>query len=479
MGAGAVESSRALFRESDIPTFETPESAVNAFSRLAEYRDNQQQLLEVPEPRDRELPPDVRGAARIVEGALAEDREVLTLAESKAALAAFHIPILRSMPAHSAQDAVIIAQEIGFPVVVKIESPDITHKSDVGGVLLDLRSAEDVQQAFRRVMDNARASRPDAVLDGVVVEPMWQGTGGRELMVGMVRDPLFGPIISFGLGGTLVEVLDDQEVALPPLNRVLARALIARTRAGRWLGPFRGTPGVDQRALESLLMRVSEMACELPWIQEMDLNPIIASEAGVIAADARIIVSKRGPASRRYDHMAIHPYPAELLENVVLGDGTRVEIRPIRPEDALIERAFVNGLSNRSRYLRFMHGMRELSAQMLSRFTQIDYDREMALIAVIEQDAGERQIGVARYASLDQAGVCEFAIVVADDWQGQGLARRLLSSLIEIARQRRFTTMVGDVLRENRHMLEFVRALGFECIDDPEDTSIVRVELGL
>jgi len=479
MGAAQVAAGRALFHERDIPTFETPESAVDAFSRLAAYHDNQRQLLEVPEPRDREAPPDLDGASRIIEGVLLEGRETLSVAESKAVLAAFRIPILSSLPARTAGDAVIIAQELGFPVVLKIDSRDITHKSDVGGVLLNLRSAEEVQEGFRRIMDTVRVHEPAAVLEGVVVEPMWQGTGGRELMVGIVRDPLFGPIVSFGLGGTLVEVLDDKAVALPPLNRVLAGALIERTRAGRWLGPFRGATAVDRRQLEALLMRVSEMACELPWIEEMDLNPVIASATGVVAADARIIVRRRGPVSRRYDHMAIHPYPAELRQQVVLADGSQIEFRPIRPEDALIERAYVNGLSDSSRYLRFMHGMRELPAEMLSRFTQIDYDREMALIAVIEQGGAERQIGVARYVSLQEAGVCEFAIVVADDWQGRGLARRLLGALIEIARERRFSSMVGEVLRENRHMLDFVRGLGFECSDNPEDPSTLRVHMQL
>ncbi|MEJ2088043.1 MAG: bifunctional acetate--CoA ligase family protein/GNAT family N-acetyltransferase, partial [Gammaproteobacteria bacterium] len=429
MGADAVASSRVLFRANNIPTFETPESAVNAFSRLAAYRENQAQLLQVPEPLDREEPPDVRDAARLMEAALSNGREVLSVAESKAALAAFNIPILRSIPAHSARDAAVIAQEIGFPVVLKIDSPDITHKSDVGGVILNLRSADEVSEAYRQVTDNARRAKPEAHLDGVVIEPMWEGSLARELMIGVVRDPLFGPIISFGLGGTLVEVLGDKAVALPPLNHVLARALINRTRAG--------------------------------------------------VADARIILKKRKPSARRYDHMAIHPYPADLLKTLVLAEGTRVEIRPIRPEDAVIERSFVNGLSDRSRYLRFMHGVRELPPEMLSRFTQIDYDREMALIAVIEQDGMERQIGVARYASLPEPGVCEFAIVVADDWQGRGLARELLLALIEIARERRFETMRGDVLRQNTRMREFVRSLGFELFEVPNEPEILQVQLRL
>jgi len=298
-------------------------------------------------------------------------------------------------------------------------------------------------------------------------------------MVGVARDLVFGPVVSFGLGGTLVEVLGDSAVALPPLNPVLAEELVSRTRAARWLGPFRGAPAVDRAAVERLLLRVSEMACELPWLREMDLNPVIAGPDGLTVVDARIAVEWVNPSARPYEHMAIHPYPAALVQSLELADGTEVTLRPIRPEDAQVEREFVNGLSGQSRYLRFMYALSEITPAMLARFTQIDYDREMALVAVTTRDGREEEIGVARYAMLHDGESCEFAIVVGDAWQGKGLARRLLKALIEVARGRRLRVMHGVVLAENTRMLKLVRAVGFEVRPDPDDERLMRVRLDL
>jgi len=281
------------------------------------------------------------------------------------------------------------------------------------------------------------------------------------------------------MGGTLVEVLRDSEVSLPPLNDFLVRNLIDRTRAAELLKPLRGSRGVDRKALEELLLRVSEMACELPAIVEMDINPVIASADGVVAVDARIVVARHNEAARPYDHMAIHPYPRDLVESSELNDGTRISIRPIRPEDAIIEREFVNGLSQQSRYFRFMYSLTELTPDLLSRFTQIDYDREMALIAVTGKGGNELQMGVARYYTLPDETSCEFAIVVGDDWQNRGVARRLMRALVDAARSRRFTRMVGVVLVENRRMLDFVTSLGFKTEIDSDDSQLMEVTLDL
>ena len=284
-----------------------------------------------------------------------DGRRILNQAESKAVLAAFHIPIVQSIPARSAQEAMLVAQELGYPVAMKIDSPDITHKTDVGGVRLGLNNARQVRSVYQELMASVTAQRPDARLNGVVIEPMSKSRHARELMVGVIRDEVFGPVVSFGLGGTLVEVLRDQAVALPPLNPFLVRRLIDRTRAAELIKANRGAPEVDRNALEELILRVAEMACELPGIVEMDLNPVIASPDGVVAVDARIVVARYNEAARPYEHMAIHPYPRELVQRLELHDGTDITIRPIRPEDAIIEREFVNNLSERSRYLRFMY----------------------------------------------------------------------------------------------------------------------------
>jgi acetyltransferase len=346
-------------------------------------------------------------------------------------------------------------------------------------VRLGVADARAAHAAFTELQQSAAAARPEARLEGVTVEPMVRRRHGRELMVGVVHDEVFGPAISVGLGGVLVELLADSAVALPPLNRELAGDLLDRSRAGRYLGPFRGAPAADRRAVEDLLLRVSEMICELPWIGGLDLNPVVVDEQGVTVVDARIVLHPANPAARPYEHLAIHPYPQRLARTVVLPGNRAVTIRPIRPEDAVIEREFVRGLSEQSRYLRFMYAIADLTPAMLARFTQIDYDREMALIAVVADGTGEREIGVSRYTTLHGTDTCEFAIVIADDWQGSGLARQLLAALIDVAREQRLAVMQGVTLATNGRMLKLARALGFEVRPDPEDDELMAMRLEL
>ncbi|MCC7259382.1 MAG: acetate--CoA ligase family protein [Gammaproteobacteria bacterium] len=311
MGEVSVASSRALFRAERIPTLRTPEAAVDAFAAIGTYGEAQRQLQQVPEPPASWHAPDIAAARLVIERVLAERRTVLTLPESRTVLAAFDVPLVPSLVARTAEQAATIAQELGFPVVVKILSPDITHKSDVGGVRLGLTGARQVSEVFREMMADAAAALPAARLDGVVIQPMAQREHGREVMIGVARDEVFGPVLSFGLGGTLVEVLGDSAVALPPLNPALAEDLVARTRAARWLEPFRGAPAADRDAIVRLLLRVSAMACELPWIHELDLNPVFAGPDGVTVVDARIVVGALDPGARPYDHLAIHPEPGQ------------------------------------------------------------------------------------------------------------------------------------------------------------------------
>lgn len=479
MGEVSVAQSRDLFNKHNIPSYQTPEAAVRAFAAMSNYQLNQDQLLQVPGRMVQELVPELDNANLIIENALSEDRRVLTQAESKAVLAAFHIPIIQSIPVATAQEAILVAQEIGYPVAMKIDSPDITHKTDVGGVRLGVENARQVRDVFQELVGSVRKLQPEARIKGVVIEPMWKGRHGRELMVGVLRDEVFGPVISFGLGGTLVEVLRDRAVALPPLNEFLARRLIDRTRAATLLKSLRGAPEADRKALNDLLLKVAEMACDLPAILEMDMNPVIASADGVMVVDARIVVARHNDAARPYDHMAIHPYPRDLVQIIDLSDGTRITIRPIRPEDALMERDFVNALSEKSRYFRFMYSMPEITPELLSRFTQIDYDREMALVAVTSTEKEDLQVGVARFYTLPDGFSCEFAIVIADEWQNRGVARQLMKALVEAARSRRFTKMEGTVLAENRRMLDFVKSLGFRVETNTEDSQLMNAVLEL
>ena len=479
MGEASVAKARKLLLDASIPVFRTPDPAVEMFAHLAAFYRNQQALLQTPGPLAHQAEPDRRGAAAVIESVIAEGRTLLTETESKAVLAAFRIPIARTALAHSADEAMLMAQEIGVPVAMKIDSPEIAHKSDVGGVRLNVASAEAARSAYREMVEAVGRALPSARLNGVTVEPMIAKPHGRELMAGVTRDSVFGPAITFGAGGVAVEVLRDRTVALPPLNAFLVGQMIARTRIAKLLDAFRGMPAVNMEALEAVLLRVSEMVCELPWIDELDINPLVADEDGAVAVDARIVVREPPPMRNRYAHMAIHPYPADLVTVVPLPDGSSLTLRPIRPEDAEMEQEFVRGLSNASRYFRFMNTVHELTLPMLVRFTQIDYDREMAFVAVREEGGREIEIAVARYITGPDARTCEFAIVVADAWQGKDIGRRMLARLIEVARSRGLRTMVGHILAGNQSMLGLCKKLGFEISDHPEDAAAKRATLDL
>ena len=479
MGDTQVAEGRHILRDARIPTFHTPEAAVEAFSYLVNYYRNQKLLLETPGPLSLGKAPDIEGARMIIEGALSEGRKVLSESESKAVLHAFHIPTAPASVVRSPNEALVQAESLGFPVVLKINSPDITHKSDAGGVRLGISNAQAVRSAYNDMLNTVRKNRPEARIDGVTIEPMLQRPNGRELLVGLATDPVFGPVITFGTGGTTVEVMQDRAVTLPPLNHRLVRDLIGQTRVSRLLEKFRHMPVADMEALEQVLLRVSEIACELPLIRELDINPLIVDVLGAIAIDARMVVEYHPQSAERYGHMAIHPYPSYLVTRWQLTDGTDIVIRPIRPEDAGIEQQFIRKLSSRAKYFRFMQSITELSPQMLARFTQIDYSREMALIAVVYVDGKETEIGVARYITNPDAKSCEFAIVIADDWQRQGIAQRLMQLLIKTARSHALQVMEGNVLSNNHEMLKLVAKLGFSINSSENETSMQHVVLRL
>jgi acetyltransferase len=383
------------------------------------------------------------------------------------------------MEAHSENEALVMAESIGFPVTLKIASPDITHKSDVNGVRLNIGNAQAVRSVYHELVETVKRQRPQARITGATVERMYKHPHGRELHVGVIRDEVFGPVISFGLGGVAIEVLRDRACALPPLNTFIVQDLIRNTRAAKLIGAFRHMPAVNHAALEQVLLAVSEMVCELPQIKELDINPLVADEQGAVALDVRIVVETPPPRRDRYGHMTIYPYPTHLVTQMQLPDGTDIVLRPIRPEDADIEAAFVRQLSPQARYMRFMQTLEELSPEMLVRFTQIDYDRELALIAVVMQDGKEVEIAVARYGVNPDGDSCEFAIVVDDEWQTKGVGARLLTLLMEAAKAKGFKMMEGEVLAENGAMLSLVKRLGFSVGTLPEEPAIFAVQRDL
>jgi acetyltransferase len=476
MGGAQVAAARRIFNNAHVPDFGTLENAVDAFSYLARYNRNQRLLLQTPAPLTRgQKEPDREGARLIIESVLRESRDTLTEPESLAILNAFGIRTVQYSVARSPNEALVIAESIGFPIAMKVLSTDISHKSDSGGVRLNINSAQEVRGAYKQLVDSVSKNVPGATISGVTIEHMQKSPNGRELMIGIIRDPVFGPVVSFGSGGTAVEVMGDSAISLPPLNHRLSRDLIQRTRAATLLGKFRQMPAADRDALIDTLLAVSSMACELPWIQEMDINPLIVDENGAVAVDARIVVGYPKPSTDRYSHLAIHPYPRHLVRSLQLNDGTDIVVRPIRPEDAEMEDRFVRELTAESRYFRFMNQLQELSQEMLVRFTQIDYHSEMALIAVTAADGRDHQIGVARYTTNLDKTSCEFALTVSDDWQHRGIGHILMKDLMDVARDRDLSEMEGQVLSNNKKMLDLVRTLGFRVSNDPDDASIKQV----
>lgn len=480
MGGTQVESGRALFKKAKIPTCRTLESAVEAFCFIATYHKNQRLLMQTPaKVSRRHEPPDVEGARMIIESALSKKRAVLTEPEAYGVLGAFRVPTVRSGIARSASEALIVASSIGLsptrPIAMKILSDDISHKSDAGGVRLNITSAQSVRSTYRELNDAVRHACPEANIEGVVVEEMYKSSSGRELLIGLSNDPVFGPIITFGSGGTAVEVVKDSALALPPLNRHLASDLIDRTKVGsKMLGEFRNMPPANREAIIDVLLRISSLACELPHIQEMDINPLIVDENGAVAVDARIRVAYPKPSQTPYAHLAIHPYPSNLCKQSQLPNGMSITIRPIRPEDVDLEKSFVRQLSEESiRQLR-------LTPEMLTRLTQIDYDSEMSLIAVAQVEGSEEEeLGLARYVPNPDKRSCEFLLVVSDKWRGQGLGHALLTSLSDAARTRGYEVMNGEVLANNIKMLKLLESLGFQIkdIEDEDDIKLAQLRL--
>jgi acetyltransferase len=478
MGDAAVGESRQVLSDASIPNFRTPEAGVGAFSNIASFYQNQLLLQQTPPPLSHLAQPDIEGARLLIESVLAERRKVLTEMESKSLLAAFHIPVTQTILARNANEAMMIATQLGYPVALKIDSPDISHKSDVDGVVLNLVNATLVRDAYNDMIQTVSRLRPDARINGVTVQKMASSRRGREVFVGLVTDDPFGPVIAFGAGGTMIELINDRAMALPPLNQFLARSLIERARVAETLGEWRGASAANINAIEQILLRVSEMVCELPQLREMDINPIIVDEHGAVAVDARIVIDQAPHSARDYSHLAILPYPAHHEQTWPLRGGGQYTIRPIRPDDAQMLQALVKGMSPESRYFRFVSSLTELPPGMLSRFTLIDYDREMALVAVHQQrevkpdgsvSISERIVGVSRYVTNVDATTCEFALLVADDFGGKGLGSRLMLSIMEVAREKNLTEIEGLVLVNNPGMLRLMKGLGYTIKPYPED----------
>jgi acetyltransferase len=482
LGGPAVAQAQRTFQDAGIPSYATPEEAVRALGMLLDHRRNQAQLMQAP-PTAAAAPAD-GGAARraaidaVLRPVLGEGRELLTEPEAKALLAACGLPVVatRTVPAtpDAAREA---ALALGLPVALKILSTEITHKSDVGGVALDLETPQAVETAAAAMLERIRRLRPQAPLQGFTVQPMVRRARAHELIVGASLDPVFGPVVLFGAGGTAVEVLADRAVALPPLNAPLARALVDRTRVARLLNGYRDRPPADRRALEEVIVTVSRLLADVPQIAELDLNPVLLDDQGAIVLDARVRLAAEGPGGAA--HFAIRPYPQELVETAVLGTRT-LELRPIRPEDEAQHRAFLESLDPQDLRMRIFYSRRHLARSELARLTQVDYEREMAFVAVEPRPGeGERTLGVVRAVIDPDNTEAEFGIIVRSDLKGAGLGRHLMRKLIAFLRGRGTARLVGTVLASNLRMLALARDLGFavDPLDPVEGTHAIRLTL--
>ena len=458
LGGDGMAPARSVLHQAGVAGYDTPEDAVGGFMQMVNYRRAQQLLMQAPAAGSGDFCPDQARARQVIEHALRNQRSMLNEPEAKEVLACYGIPVVETAIADRVEAAVLLAERIGFPVALKILSPDISHKTDVGGVALDLETPEAVRAAALAMRSRLHALLPQAHLRGFTVQAMARRPGAQELIAGASCDPVFGPVILFGQGGIAVETIGDRALALPPLNQALARDLVGRTRVARLLAGYRGKPPADMEAIGTVLVRIATLLADLPEVQELDINPLLADEHGVLALDARMRVAaaaQPGPA-----RFAIRPYPAELEESVSW-EGRALSLRPIRPEDAPQHSAFIAALTPEDMRYRMFAPMQALSPAQLARWTQIDYDREMAFIATGQGPHGPETLGVARAVADPDNISAEFAVVVRSDLKGHGLGALLLEKLLRYCRARGTHELVGEALPDNQRMLKLAHHLGF------------------
>jgi acetyltransferase len=468
LGEGAVKEARQIFRNAGVPDYDTPEEAVRAFAMLRTYRCHQEELLQTPPARSAQQKVDMPRIRAIVDAVMGSGRELLTEPEAKALLDAAGLPVVATKVVKpDPAEALAAANALGYPVALKILSHAISHKSDVGGVRLNIANQAELKEACAAMLSRVRELRPDADIQGFTVQRMVKLKHAHELIIGASVDPVFGPIILFGQGGTAVEVLADSALALPPLNTPLALAQIERTRVAKLLHGYRDEPAADIDGIAQVLVCVSQLLADVPEIAELDINPLLANHEGAVALDARVRLSAQCPAGAQ--HFAIQPYP-QALEETWQWNGQPITLRPIRPEDEGQHRRFLEALSPEDIRLRVFYSRRSIEHSELARLTQIDYAREMAFIATRHiEGGGEETLGTVR-ATVDPDNIdAEFGVIVSTKAQGSGLGRKLMEKLMAYLRARGTQRIVGLVLRENAGMLGLAKSLGFSETANPAD----------
>ncbi|MCD6306069.1 MAG: GNAT family N-acetyltransferase [Deltaproteobacteria bacterium] len=457
MGGKSIGQALEVLNKAGIPTYETPERAIRAFLYMVQYAKNMTSLMEIPPRLTRNMVFEREKVRSLLEQA--PEKGFMPESDAREVLLGYGLPVIRTQTAKTEEEAVRVARDMGYPLVMKLHSPDITHKTDAGGIRLDLRSEQDVREAFAQILESAHRYKPEARIDGVAIQPFFPNPD-LEILLGAKKDSNFGPVIVFGTGGIFTEILNDRALGLPPMNRLLARRMMEDTRAWSLLQGYRNRPAADIERLEEAIIRLSQLLIDFPQIAELDMNPLLIKEGKPVAVDARILVSPPEVASPM--HLVISPYPEEDETHLVTREGVRVFLRPVRPEDGHLFQEFFKVLSRTTIYYRFFSPMKELSSEMLARFTQIDYDREIALVAFEDDPREERMLGVARITGDPDSITGEFAVVVGDPWHGKGIGSTLLQNCLSIAERRGFQIVHGVVLSENQSMLALGKRLGFE-----------------
>ncbi|GFM32615.1 acetate--CoA ligase family protein [Desulfovibrio subterraneus] len=468
MGIDDAEEARKRFTGAGFPSFFTPDKAVRAFLNLVQYRRNQEMLVEAPASLPDDYHPDTFMVRNIIVEALEDKRQMLTEQEARAILTAYGIPIVETRTTTTADEAADAAEAIGFPVALKVISPDIYRKSLAGGVALDLETRDQVQAAVHTVTNRVRQNQPDARISGYSIQRMSRRARARELAVETATDPVFGPIIRFGQGGSLASITHDRQTALPPLNMSLANELISRTKIVTLLRGNRDIPAANLDAVRSTLVKISQLIIDIPEIFELEIDPLFADEEGVVALDANIRVA--WSTSSGTDQLAIRPYPKELEECVQLRNGAKVDLRPIRPEDEPDHWDFLEHMSPEDKRFRFFGNVATLPRSEMIKLTQIDYDREMAFIAKGEApDGSYKTLGVARAMIQPDNSSAEFAVAVRSDLKRLGLGRLLMEKIIRYLQLRKTRQITGAALSDNKNMIELARNLGFDVTKDLDD----------
>jgi len=474
MGGHDVAPGRAILNKAGIPTYETPEEAVLAFKYLYDYARNLDAIQQIPPRFSKTLICDKNSAKKIIEEVLSQGDGKVGEWQSMAILRAYGFPVNNVELAKTREEAIKLGKTMPMPLVMKIASPDILHKTEAGGVRLNIGSEEEIAEAFDALIASAKAYKPDARIDGVTMQSMVKDYD-YELLIGAKQDPLFGPVVLFGWGGIFAEVLKDYAIGIPPLNRALARMMIEKTRVAKLLKGYRGRPPADFELIEELLIRLASLVIDFPEIKELDMNPVFIRHGKPIVVDARMILKPSDVQTPM--HLIISPYPNQYEWHMETAGGVRIFVRPVRPEDAPLFEELFKVLSPTSVYFRFFRPMKALPHSLLVRFTQVDYDREIALVALDEDSVEERMLGVARVISGADKDEAEFAILVGDPWQGKGIGAALLRKCLQIAKERGIKHVFGIVLPENTQMLALGKKLGFKISRSGGGECELRIDL--